>query len=194
MSVHTAEYPLHGSIQSAGGDFPSAVARRLAAVCVVALAAAAWSSAERVASRDVVERRAAVNVGAGVIASLGARPSHNGRYVAEVVATTNVSEGVMQSWTVHLAGRLHRRVAHAVVSVRPWMPDTDERSPLRAAARYVGNGDYRLEGLCFPRAGWWNVALVIDGRSGVDSVAFNVVLPRTSRMDDSRPRCPGGST
>jgi hypothetical protein len=33
-----------------------------------------------------------------------------------------------------------------------------------------------VDGLRFARAGWWNVALVVDGGRGVDSVAFNVVL------------------
>jgi hypothetical protein len=57
------------------------------------------------------------------------------------------------------------------------MPETQERSPIRPTARYIGHGNYRLDSLCFSRPGWWNVALVVDGRAGVDSVAFNVVLP-----------------
>jgi hypothetical protein len=87
---------------------------------------------------------------------------------------------------------MERRVAHARVNVEAWMPETGERSPLHPAAHYVGNGNYRVDSLCFSRAGWWNVALVIDGRAGTDSVAFNVVLPPAARVTHGTPRVGGG--
>lgn len=40
--------------------------------------------------------------------------------------------------------------------------------------------DYRVDGLRFSRPGWWNVAQVIVGRGGVDSVAFNMIVPSRS--------------
>ena len=51
------------------------------------------------------------------------------------------------------------------------------RAPVAPSVRYVGGGDYRIDNLIFPKAGWWNVALVIDGKRGTDSLAFNVVVP-----------------
>jgi hypothetical protein len=51
------------------------------------------------------------------------------------------------------------------------------RSPVVPTVRYVGGGDYRIDNVVFAKAGWWNVALVIDGKRGADSLAFNVVVP-----------------
>lgn len=110
----------------------------------------------------------------GVVTSLGERRSHNGHYSAGVIETSPIVLGAAQSWTVHLSRR-NRRVSHATVSAEAWMPETGERSAVQPSVQYVGGGDYRIDELRFDRAGWWNVALVIHGRAGTDSVAFNVV-------------------
>lgn len=111
-----------------------------------------------------------------IIASIGQRSSHNGRYTAEVTESMPLSVGT-HSWTIHVAARGARRVAHADVAVRVWCPDSREHVRRIPSARYLGRGDYRVDGIDFPHAGWWNVSLIIDGNAGVDSVAFNVVLP-----------------
>jgi hypothetical protein len=112
----------------------------------------------------------------GAFASLGRRRSHNGRYHAEVVAVSALSSRGAAQWVVRLTRRDHRRLAGAKVTVQTWMPETSERSPSRAVASYVGGGRYLVDGIYFSRPGWWNVALVVDGRAGTDSVAFNVVV------------------
>lgn len=112
----------------------------------------------------------------GLVTSFGERRAHNGRYTAEIVEASPVAIDAAQSWTLHLARR-GRRVSHATVAATAWMPDDTGRSPVAPSVRYVGGGDYRIDGLYFSRAGWWNVALVIDGKQGRDSVAFNVVIP-----------------
>ena len=113
---------------------------------------------------------------AGLVTSFGERRSHNGRYTAEIVEASRVTIGAAQSWTLHLSRR-GRRVAHATVAATAWMPDDSVRSPVEPSVRYVGGGDYRIDGLLFTKAGWWNVALVVDGKQGRDSLAFNVVIP-----------------
>ncbi len=115
---------------------------------------------------------------AGVVTSFTTRHSHNRRYSAEVVSASPIALGAQQSWTIHLA-RHARRVSRAAVSAEAWMPETGERAPTRPSVRYVGNGDYRLDGLVLDRAGWWNVALVIDARYGTDSLAFNLIVPQS---------------
>jgi YtkA-like len=105
----------------------------------------------------------------------GRRASHNGRYNAEVVSTRSTpAVGMPQSWTVSISRRNHRPVAHARLGVRTWMPETGERSAALATAHYVGGGRYVINDVSFSRPGWWNVALVIDGVAGTDSLAFNV--------------------
>jgi hypothetical protein len=113
----------------------------------------------------------------GAITSLGRRPSHEGLYSAEVTRTTPLAVGTGAAWTIHLATRNGRRVAHASITASVWAPDTGERVPRRPAVRYVGGGDYRVDGIAFPHGGWWNIALTINARAGADSLAFNVVLP-----------------
>ena len=115
-----------------------------------------------------------------MIKSFHRRGSHHGRYAAEVVAATPLTTGADQSWTIRLTDSDELPLANARVSAVAWMPETGKHSATHPSVRPVGGGDYRIDGLVFARAGWWNVALVIDGRSGVDSVAFNVVLPGRS--------------
>ena len=52
-----------------------------------------------------------------------------------------------------------------------------ESSPTHPSVHHVGGGNYRIDNLLFPRPGWWNVGLVIGGRHGTASVAFNLILP-----------------
>lgn len=113
---------------------------------------------------------------AGLVTSFGERRSHNGRYTAKIVDASPVAIDAAQSWTLHLSRR-GRRVSHATVAATAWMPDDTVRSPVALSVRYVGGGDYRIDSLFFTKAGWWNVALVVDGNQGRDSVAFNVVIP-----------------
>ena len=149
-------------------------------VMVLALPVALFAAAAlRDTNRPVVIASASTAItsaapATGVVTSLGERRSHNGHYSAEVVETSPIVIGAPQSWTVHLSRR-NRRVSHATVSAEAWMPVAGERSVVRPTVTYVGSGDYRIDDLRFDRAGWWNVALVIDGRAGTDSVAFNVI-------------------
>lgn len=108
--------------------------------------------------------------------SFGERRSHNGGYTAAIVDAAPVAVGAAQTWTLHLSRRA-RRVSHATVVASAWMPDDSTRSPVTPSVRYVGGGDYRIDGLYFTKPGWWNVALVVGGDRGIDSVAFNLILP-----------------
>lgn len=111
-----------------------------------------------------------------LVTSFGKRSSHNGRYTAQVISVSDVGVDVPQSWIVHLDTR-GRRVAHATVEARAWMPDSAEAPSIPFAVRYARDGNYTMDNVALPAAGWWNLALTIRGRNGVDSVAFNVVIP-----------------
>ncbi len=111
-----------------------------------------------------------------VVASLGSRPSHNGHYRVEVMSVSSLAVGTTQRWVVRLRRANQRRVSGARIAVQVRMLDSEEPASHPAVASYLGGGRYQVEGIRFGHSGWWNVALVIDGRSGVDSVAFNVVL------------------
>jgi hypothetical protein len=112
----------------------------------------------------------------GVVTDFGPRTSHGGSYVADVTSAA-VHVGESRSWTIRLERRNHRRVAHARVQARLWMPETGIESPVRPSVTYIGNGEYRLDDVRLTRRGWWNLALVVDGRGGADSLGFNVRTP-----------------
>lgn len=165
MFTSTAEFPAAGVARA-----PRFAIRMPRALILVALAAVMTFTVR--ATRAADDR--AISVGA--LTDFHLRPSHGGLYRGEVAEAT-VRIGESNQWVVRLADRGHRRLAHANIGVRVWMPETGVESPNRPAATYVGDGRYRLDGVRFPRGGWWNVALVVDGRAGVDSLAFNVRIP-----------------
>jgi len=111
-----------------------------------------------------------------VVTDFAQRSSHGGLYRGEVTAAT-ARVGEPQRWIVQLRRRNGRRLANADVQVRLWMPETGIESVVRATGTYIGGGIYRLDPLLFTRPGWWNVALVVTGSSGIDSLAFNVRMP-----------------
>ena len=178
MFAPTGEFPLF--------DTPTGASRRCVsrlfanavgvALAIAVAAGAAWSRSHAVPA-TLARATSDEAVQSGVIKSFHRRGSHHGRYAAEVVAATPLTTEVPQSWTIRLTDRDQNPLVNARVSVDAWMPETGERSATQSSARQVGDGDYRIDGLAFARTGWWKVALVIDGHSGVDSVAFNVVLP-----------------
>jgi len=112
----------------------------------------------------------------GAFTSFDNRSSHSRRYRAEVVSVSSLAPSKNQRWTLRVTQRNRRRVADAHIIAVAWMPETGTRSQVRPRVSYIGGGRYLIDSLYFGRTGWWNVALVVDGVGGVDSVAFNVVL------------------
>lgn len=177
MLVHTQEFPIVGAADV------RVVRPRIAAALVAAIALAAGmlaALAVRDASVPTTDTRATPRVAApaaGAFVSVDRRLSHHGRYRAAVVEMPAPAVGVPQAWTVRLTRRDHRRASRAAVTVRAWMPETGLESPVRATVRRGRDGRYRVAPIVLAWPGWWNVALVVDGAAGVDSVAFNVVVP-----------------
>jgi hypothetical protein len=170
MLSHTAEIPiLHA---------PESIHRRaskliLASIALVPLLSAlSWAvlSVEASAPRNVTVATSEV------FASLNRRPSHNGRYIAEAVAETPIAVGVRQRWTLHVSRPDLRPLEGATIEARSWMPESGTTSPVRATMRYRGGDKYEIRDLVFSTPGWWNVALIIKARDGIDSLAFNVRL------------------
>jgi hypothetical protein len=174
MLTHTGELPIFSAPTRDVHHVRHEAARLLGFSLLAAISLAAWSLGG--ATRTDANSRM-LNAAPAVVVSLDRRASHNGRYQAEIVANDPLSIGRPQRWMLHLTQRNHRSLGHAFVSANSWAPETGERSPRAVTARYVGGGNYRLDGIYFPQAGWWNVSLIVDGSDGVDSVAFNVILP-----------------
>lgn len=173
MSTRTAELPLPAAAEQRRTD----EVRWLTIACLLAILIALYAARTVGLAPASVAHESKVAAPAGVITDFGRRPSHNRRYHAEVLSAGPESARVPQRWIVRLTGRNQRRVANAKVAVRAWMPETDAESPVHPTVRYIGRGEYQVDRVLFTRPGLWNVALVVEGRAGVDSLAFNVVLP-----------------
>jgi hypothetical protein len=178
MFSHTAELPTFGAPANAERRGFRMVATAFTAILLAAvpawLTSAARTDDSRVAGAVSVPRGAST-----IVTSLDRRSSHNERYEAEVVSATPFALGVPQRWTIRLNTPDSRAVADARVEVKSWAPETGRVSRIRPTARYIGNGRYQVDNIYFARPGLWNVAFVVRADAGVDSLAFNVIMPDT---------------
>ncbi len=107
-----------------------------------------------------------------------ARRTEQGRYQ---VSYTPHSEAIrlntLHSWTLHVETADGRPVADASISVDGDMPQHGHGLPTQPQmTHYLGNGDYRIDGMKFQMGGWWVVDFTIDAHGQHDRVRFNVIL------------------
>lgn len=83
----------------------------------------------------------------------------------------------MQSWTLHVETAAGEPVENAAITVDGDMPQHGHGLPTRPqVTRYLGNGDYLVEGLKFHMPGWWVMDFVITANGQSDQVRFNMLL------------------
>jgi hypothetical protein len=83
----------------------------------------------------------------------------------------------MLTWTLHVETADGQPVENATISVDGDMPQHGHGLPTRPqVTRYLGNGDYLVEGLKFHMPGWWVMDFVIDANGQSDQVRFNMML------------------
>lgn len=83
----------------------------------------------------------------------------------------------MQSWTLHVETAAGQPVENATITVDGDMPQHGHGLPTRPqVTRYLGNGDYLVEGLKFHMPGWWVMDFVVTADGQSDQVRFNMML------------------
>lgn len=83
----------------------------------------------------------------------------------------------MQSWTLHVETIEGQPVENATITVDGDMPQHGHGLPTRPqVTQYLGNGDYKVEGLKFHMPGWWVVDFGITANGQTDQVRFNMLL------------------
>lgn len=102
-------------------------------------------------------------------------PSHEGRYVASLAPAAGSAWDGSEGWTISLRDANGDVVEGAVLAIEAWQPDAVDAAAESAAAKPLGLGQYRVDGMALGSSGWWNVKLAIAG-AAADSLAFNVVL------------------
>lgn len=83
----------------------------------------------------------------------------------------------MQSWTLHVETADGQPVENATITVNGDMPQHGHGLPTRPqVTRYLGHGNYKVEGLKFHMPGWWVIDFVITAEGQTDQARFNLIL------------------
>lgn len=83
----------------------------------------------------------------------------------------------IHTWTLHVETPDGAIVENAVITLDGDMPEHGHGLPTRPeVTRYLGNGDYLVEGLKFQMTGWWVMDFDITAGGETDRVRFNLEL------------------
>jgi hypothetical protein len=106
--------------------------------------------------------------------------SDQGRYAVSYVPQLDpIGINQIHAWTLHVETPDGALVENAQIAVDGDMPQHGHGLPTRPqVTRYLGNGDYRVEGLKFHMPGWWIVEFDITAGGQTDHVTFNLMLQR----------------
>ena len=106
------------------------------------------------------------------------RESDNGIFhVSYTPSTGSIPVNEMHEWTLHVERADGTLVDDATITVDGDMPEHGHGLPTSPrVTRYLGNGDYLVEGLKFQMGGWWLVDFTITANDQTDAVHFNMML------------------
>lgn len=104
--------------------------------------------------------------------------SENGLFnVSYTASSGSVPVNQMHEWTLHVETADGQPVENATIEVDGDMPQHGHGLPTSPkVTQYLGNGDYRVEGLRFQMAGWWVMDFTILADGQTDKVRFNMQL------------------
>lgn len=97
--------------------------------------------------------------------------------VSYTASTDTVPVNQMHEWTLHVETADGQPVEDATIRVDGDMPQHGHGLPTRPqVTKYLGNGDYLVEGMKFQMAGWWVMDFTITANGQTDAVRFNMQL------------------
>ena len=83
----------------------------------------------------------------------------------------------MHQWTLHVETADGQQVEDATITVDGDMPQHGHGLPTKPrVTKYLGNGDYLVEGMKFQMGGWWVMDFTISTDGQTDAVHFNMML------------------
>ena len=81
------------------------------------------------------------------------------------------------SWTLHVETAAGQPVENATIAVNGDMPQHGHGLPTQPEVnKYLGNGDYQVDGIKFQMTGWWVVDFDITAANQSDRASFNLIL------------------
>jgi len=97
--------------------------------------------------------------------------------VSYTASTGTVPINQIHQWTLHVETADGQPVEGATISVDGDMPQHGHglaTSP--RVTKYLGNGDYLVDGMKFQMGGWWLMDFTIEANGQSDAVHFNMLL------------------
>ncbi|HSL30365.1 MAG TPA: FixH family protein [Anaerolineales bacterium] len=106
------------------------------------------------------------------------RMSEGGVFQATIVPDSEpIPVNKIHTWTLHVETPDGAIVENAEITLDGDMPEHGHGLPTRPeVTRYLGNGDYLVEGLKFQMTGWWVMDFDITANGETDRVRFNLQL------------------
>jgi hypothetical protein len=136
------------------------------------MASTAWLAARKPAPAALADM---IRTGK-LVAQVNNVPSHNGHYRASLRPELTAA-GQIADWRVLIETPDGKVPASPTVVMRSWMPDAPSVEGNQPTVFSLGDGVFRVDGLRFDRAGWWNVSVTISNVGVTDSLAFNLIVP-----------------
>jgi hypothetical protein len=89
----------------------------------------------------------------------------------------SISVNQIHSWILHVENTEGIPVENAEIHVNGDMPGHGHGLPIiPQVTKYLGNGDYLVEGMKFHMPGWWYAEFTITANGKTDLVTFNIIL------------------
>jgi hypothetical protein len=83
----------------------------------------------------------------------------------------------IHQWTLHVETVDGKPVENATITVDGDMPQHGHGLPTSPrVTKYLGNGDYLIDGMKFQMGGWWLMDFTIAANTQTDIVHFNMML------------------
>ena len=106
------------------------------------------------------------------------RVSDAGLYKATITPDADPAPiNEMHTWTLHVETPDGKPVENAQVSVDGGMPEHGHGLPTQPkVTKYLGNGDYLVEGMRFNMPGMWQLKFRVTAGGQTDQIVFNLAL------------------
>ena len=106
------------------------------------------------------------------------RASDKGLFnVSYTASTGTVPVNHMHHWTLHVETKDGQPIEGATITVDGDMPQHGHGLPTSPrVTKYLGNGDYLVDGMKFQMGGWWLMDFTITANGETDAVHFNMML------------------
>jgi len=146
--------------------------RSLALAVIFVSTSAAWLTARRPEASALAD---VLRTGK-LVAQLNNVPSHNRRFRASLRPELT-EDGHIADWRVLIETPAGKAAANPTLVMQSWMPNSPSVVGDRPTVHSLGRGAFRVDGLRFGRAGWWNVRVTVSEAGITDSLAFNLIAP-----------------